>query len=179
VLVEAVRGDLTTQRVDAIVNAANGTLLGGGGVDGAIHAAAGPDLLAACRALRSSTLPDGLATGEAVATTGGRLLARFVIHTVGPRSWDHDTHHGARLLASCHERAMEVADGLHLRTIAIPAVSCGVYGWAPFDAAPVAVGAVRAFAAEHPSSSIELVRFVLFNETSLAAFERACASSAE
>ena len=177
--VEAVRGDLTAQRVDAIVNAANETLLGGGGVDGAIHAAAGPDLLAACRALRSSTLPDGLATGDAVATTAGRLPARFVIHTVGPRWRDHDTHEGALLLSSCHRRAMEVADGLNLRTIAFPAVSCGVYGWAPADAAPVAVDAVRAFTAANTSTTIELVRFVLFNESSLAAFEEACASFSE
>jgi O-acetyl-ADP-ribose deacetylase len=179
VRIEAVRGDLTDQHVDAIVNAANGTLLGGGGVDGAIHAAAGPDLLEACRALRASAFPDGLPTGEAVATTAGRLPARFVIHTVGPVMWEHGHDEGASLLASCHRRSLEVADDLQVTSVAFPAVSCGAYGWTPADAAPIAVGAVRAFAAQHRASSIELVRFVLFNASTLATFERACASVPE
>jgi O-acetyl-ADP-ribose deacetylase (regulator of RNase III) len=176
--VEAVLGDLTAQRLDAIVNAANATLLGGGGVDGTIHAAAGPDLLKACRDVRRTVFPDGLPTGDAVATTAGRLPARYVIHTVGPRSWEHGDE-GALLLASCHERSLEVAEELRLHSVAFPAVSCGAYGWAPAEAAPIAVGAVRAFADRHPETSIELVRFVLFTEAALVPFAEACASVLE
>ena len=171
--VEAVRGDITEQSLDAIVNAANSGLLGGGGVDGAIHAAAGPILDEDCRRLRASTYPDGLPTGEAVATRGGDLPARSVVHTVGPRHWEH-ADGGADLLAACHVASLTVADELGAATIAFPAISCGVYGWSARDAAPIAVGAVRDYLREHPESGITLVRFVLFDERALSAFEEAC-----
>jgi O-acetyl-ADP-ribose deacetylase (regulator of RNase III) len=173
--IEAVRGDITAESVDAIVNAANSSLLGGGGVDGAIHAAAGPDLLEECRRLRRTELPDGLATGDAVATRGGRLPAAWVIHAVGPRRWEHPDG-GAGLLASCHTRALAVADHLGVASVAFPAISCGAYGWTPVEAAPIAVAAVRAYASTHPSSGIEVVRFVLFTDEALEAFSSASSS---
>jgi O-acetyl-ADP-ribose deacetylase (regulator of RNase III) len=161
-----VRGDITAQRVDAIVNAANGSLLGGGGVDGAIHARGGPKILAACEQLRASRYPDGLPTGEAVATTAGRLRARWVVHTVGPiYGIDEDP---AALLASCHTRSLGVADELGAHTIAFPAISTGVYGYPLEEAAPVAIAAVRAAGAR-----VEEVRFVLFDEPAYEAFARA------
>ena len=171
--VEAVRGDITGQQVDVIVNAANGSLLGGGGVDGAIHRAAGPSLLDECRQLRRTSYPDGLATGDAVATGAGNLPSRWVIHTVGPRQWEHEDG-GATLLASCHRRSLEVAAGLGAASMAFPAISCGAFGWRAQDAAPVAVAAVRAFATDHASTSVTLVRFVLFDPDSHAAFADAC-----
>lgn len=174
VRVEFVRGDLTRQAVDAIVNAANPGLLGGGGVDGAIHAAAGPELLAECRELRRTQLPDGLPVGDAVATGGGRLTAAHVIHTVGPMAWEF-ADGGRAYLASCHRRSLEVAAGLGLRSIAFPAISCGAFGWEPADAAPVALGAVAEFGRERPDSSIELVRFVLNSVEALHAFTAAAA----
>jgi O-acetyl-ADP-ribose deacetylase (regulator of RNase III) len=164
-----VRGDLTTTDVDAVVNAANRSLLGGGGVDGAIHRAGGPEVLAACRALRAGPLPDGLDTGDAVATTAGRLPARWVIHTVGPVwSPSEDRSH---LLASCHARSLAVADEVGARTVAFPAISCGIYGYPVDEAAPVAVAAVRAAA-----TSVAEVRFVLFGDDAFAAFSRAVAA---
>lgn len=162
--ITAVKGDLTTQRVDAIVNAANSTLLGGGGVDGAIHAAAGPRLLDACRALRATTLPDGLPVGEAVATPGFALPARWVIHTVGP-----DAHRGQTdpaLLASAFGSALDVAVELGVTSVAFPAISAGVYGWDADVVARTAVDAVR----NHTASGVEEVRFVLFSPALLAAF---------
>ena len=140
--IEVVRGDLTVQDVDAIVNAANSSLLGGGGVDGAIHRAAGPSLLAACEELRKTTLPDGLPTGRAVATPGFDLGARWVIHTVGPIFSDHD--HPEHLLASCHTESLREADEVGARTVAFPAISCGVYGYPVRVAAPISVETVRA-----------------------------------
>ncbi len=135
-----VRGDLTQERVDAVVNAANRSLLGGGGVDGAIHRAGGPAILEACRELRRTTLPDGLPTGEAVATTAGDLGARWAIHTVGPvYASDPDP---AASLASCHTSALRVADELGARSIAFPAISTGVFGYPVDEAAEVAVAAV-------------------------------------
>jgi len=179
--IEAVRGDLTREHVDAIVNAANSSLLGGGGVDGAIHAAAGPALLAECRELRRTTLPNGLPTGDAVATGAGNLPARWVIHTVGP-----DRHRGQTdpgLLASCFARSLDVAAALGAGSVAFPAVSAGVYGWAVDDVARVAVDTVRAWAEQHPgdtsggssgaASGVTLVRFVLFSEQALDAFRSA------
>jgi O-acetyl-ADP-ribose deacetylase (regulator of RNase III) len=144
--IEAVRGDITTERVDAIVNAANSTLLGGGGVDGAIHAAAGPALLAECRELRRTTLPSGLPVGDAVATGSGDLPCRWVIHTVGP-----DRHAGETdpdQLRSCFTRSLDVAAEIGAGSVAFPAVSAGVYGWDVREVARVAVAAVREWAAE-------------------------------
>ena len=166
--VECVLGDLTKQHVDAIVNAANSSLLGGGGVDGAIHRAAGPRLLAACRDLRATRFPAGLGVGEAVATDAFDLPCRWVIHTVGPNS-----HRGQRdpaLLASCFTRSLEVAEGLGARSIAFPAISAGVYGWDPDEVARTAVRAVRT----HPASGrLEIVRFVLFSAPLLRSFRTA------
>ena len=171
--IEAVRGDITTEPVDAIVNAANATLLGGGGVDGAIHAAAGSTLLAECRELRRTSHPGGLAVGDAVATGAGDLPARWVIHTVGPNR--HRGQTDPALLASCFTRSLDVADDLGARTVAVPAVSAGVYGWDAADVAHVAVTAVRDWATAHPGAGVDLVRFVLFGAEVLAAFEDALA----
>jgi O-acetyl-ADP-ribose deacetylase (regulator of RNase III) len=166
VQIEVVRGDLTRQAVDAIVNAANSSLLGGGGVDGAIHRAAGPALLEACSQLRSTSLPDGLPTGRAVATPGFDLPARWVIHTVGP-IYDADDS-PQRLLASCHVESLREADEIGAETVAFPAISCGIYGYPVREAAPIAVETVRAC-----DTNVELVRFVLFGDAVYGAFERA------
>jgi len=161
-------GDITTVDVDAIVNAANSSLLGGGGVDGAIHRAAGPELLAACRELRASSLRDGLPVGEAVATPGFGLPARWVIHTVGPNRHAGETD--PQLLASCFRRSLDVADELGAVSIAFPAVSAGVYGWDADDVATIAVATVRRWGADHPDADALQVRFVLFSEPLLEAF---------
>ena len=162
-------GDITTERVDAVVNAANSSLLGGGGVDGAIHRAAGPALLQECRQVRATVWPDGLPVGEAVATGAGDLPARWVIHTVGP---DRDRGQtDPELLASCFRRSLEVADGVGARSVAVPAVSAGIYGWDPTVVADVAVAAVRASAER--ARTVQEVRFVLFSPQVLAEFERA------
>lgn len=162
--IEIVEGDLTRQAVEAIVNAANETLLGGGGVDGAIHRAGGPAILAECRAL------NGCRTGDAKITTGGNLPARFVIHTVGPVYRD-GKHGEPELLARCHRRALEVAVEHRIRTVAFPAISCGVYGYPIPDAARIAVGTAAEFLAGHPE--IELVRFVLFGTGTYEVFRSA------
>jgi O-acetyl-ADP-ribose deacetylase (regulator of RNase III) len=161
-----VRGDITTQDVDAIVNAANSTLMGGGGVDGAIHRAGGPEILAACERLRETELPDGLPAGSAVATVAGLLPARHVIHVVGPvhsRGQDRSA-----LLRSCYVEALRVADELGARSVAFPAVSAGAYGWPLDDAARIAVTTVHG-----TSSSVAEARFVLFDDLALRAFETA------
>ena len=160
------RGDITQQDVDAVVNAANGTLMGGGGVDGAIHRVGGPAILEECKRVRSERYPDGLPTGRAVGTTAGKLPARWVIHTVGPvySSSDEDPV----LLASCHRESLRVAEELGAGSIAFPAISTGVYGYPLELAAPVAMEAVRAAPA-----SIEEIRFVLFDERAHDAFGRA------
>jgi O-acetyl-ADP-ribose deacetylase (regulator of RNase III) len=160
------RGDITQQHVDAVVNAANSTLLGGGGVDGAIHRAGGPEILAECKRLRAERYPDGLPTGQAVATTGGSLPARWVIHTVGPvyaKSEDRSA-----LLASCHSQSLRVADELEARTVAFPAISTGVYGYPVDEAAPVAIDTVRS-----ANTRVEEVRFVLFDDRAHRAFAAA------
>jgi O-acetyl-ADP-ribose deacetylase (regulator of RNase III) len=163
-------GDITEQRVDAIVNAANHSLLGGGGVDGAIHRAGGPQILAECRRVRAERYPDGLPTGMAVATTAGRLPAGHVIHTVGP-VWAKTIDHGDQL-ASAYRESLRVARELGARSIAFPAISAGVYGWPMDDAARIAIRTVREVLAEN-AGPIELVRFVLFSDPALAAFETA------
>ncbi len=158
-LIEVVRGDITTQDVDAVVNAANSTLLGGGGVDGAIHRAGGPEILAECRLL------GGCDTGDAKATTAGELPARWVIHTVGP-VWRGGGAREADLLASCYRRSLAVAAELGARSVAFPAISCGIYGYPPELAAPVAVEAVR-------GHDLDLVRFVLFGDRMYEIFREA------
>ena len=159
-----VQGDITEQQVDAVVNAANSSLLGGGGVDGAIHRRGGPETLAECRKLRASHYGKGLATGRAVATTAGRLPARHVIHTVGPR-WSA-TEDRSALLASCYRESLRVAEELGVRTVAFPAISTGIYGWPLADGARIAVETVRATA----TSSVTEVRFVVLDERAAAAF---------
>jgi O-acetyl-ADP-ribose deacetylase len=161
-----VQGDLTEQAVDAIVNAANSSLLGGGGVDGAIHRRGGPAILEACRRLRAERYPDGLPTGQAAATPGGRLAARWVIHTVGPIYSAREDR--AALLASCHVESLRVADELGCRTVAFPAISTGVYGYPVDLAAPIAVRAVM-----EAKTRVEEVHFVLFGHAAYLAFERA------
>jgi O-acetyl-ADP-ribose deacetylase len=168
--IEIVRGDITRKAVDAVVNAANKTLLGGGGVDGAIHRAGGPRILAECKEIRAERYPDGLPSGQAVATTGGELAAKWVIHTVGPvyaRSQDR-----SHLLASCHTESLRVADELGAHSIAFPAISTGIYGYPLEEAAPVALGTVRT-----APTNVERVLFVLFDEAALRAFEAAAAPS--
>lgn len=149
--IEAVQGDITRQQVDAIVNAANTSLLGGGGVDGAIHRAAGPKLLETCRSL------GGCPTGDARATPGFELPAKWVVHAVGP-VWHGGQRGEADLLASCYRRALEVADGLGARSVAFPAISTGVYGFPKDQAARIAVETVRS-----TPTKVELVRLVAFD----------------
>ncbi|MEU6506135.1 O-acetyl-ADP-ribose deacetylase [Streptomyces sp. NPDC046942] len=158
-----VQGDITRQSADAIVNAANSSLLGGGGVDGAIHRSGGPAILAECRALRASRYGKGLPTGQAVATTAGDLDARWVIHTVGPVYQASGSD--PALLASCYRESLRVADELGARTVAFPAISTGVYRWPMDDAARIAVETVRS-----TPTAVEEVRFVLFDERAYEAF---------
>jgi len=155
---DAVVADITTLDVDAIVNAANSSLLGGGGVDGAIHRAAGPELLAECRAL------GGCATGDAKVTGGHRLPARWVIHTVGP-VWRGGTDGEPELLAACYRRSLACADEVEARSVAFPAISCGVYGYPKDLAVEVAVDTVRSL-----PTAVEEVRFVCFDETNHALY---------
>jgi O-acetyl-ADP-ribose deacetylase (regulator of RNase III) len=162
--VTLVKGDITSQQVDAIVNAANGSLMGGGGVDGAIHRAGGPEILNACKELRADTYPDGLPTGAAVATTAGRLPAKWVIHTVGPVYSKSEDRSG--LLASCHTEALKIADKVGATTVSFPAISTGVYGYPLEEAAPVAVQAVA-----NADTNVREVSFVLFDDRSYSAFE--------
>ncbi|MQA16575.1 MAG: O-acetyl-ADP-ribose deacetylase [Pseudonocardiaceae bacterium] len=164
-----VQGDITEQDVDAVVNAANSSLLGGGGVDGAIHRRGGPAILAECKELRASRYPDGLPTGQAVATTAGDLPARWVIHTVGPVYTKSEDR--SELLASCYRQSLRVADELGAQTVAFPAVSAGIYGWPLDDAARIALRTVQA-----TPTSVREARFVLFSAEILDAFEQAHAA---
>lgn len=169
-VVELERADITRQSTEAIANAANGSLLGGGGVDGAIHRAAGPRLLAACRDVKT-TLPGGLLeTGGAVLTPGFDLTAAYVIHCVGP-IYDREGERAARLLASCYERALKLCREHSIRSIAFPSISTGVYGYPVEEAAPVALATVREalWAYEVP----RLVKFSLFDNHTLDAYAAA------
>ena len=163
--IEIVEGDVTEQVVDAIVNAANSSLLGGGGVDGAIHRKGGPAILAECRARRASRYPDGLPAGEAVATTAGNLAARWVIHTVGP------VYHAGRdqsaTLRSCYTRSLAVAAEVGAGTVAFPLVSAGAYGWPLEDAIGQALAALRT-----AETSVAEGRLVLFGAETYAAARR-------
>jgi O-acetyl-ADP-ribose deacetylase len=164
--IEIVQGDITEQRVDAIVNAANRSLMGGGGVDGAIHRRGGPKILEECKRIRQREHPQGLPTGKAVATSAGSLSARFVIHTVGPvyaSSADPEKE-----LCSCHQESLRVADEIGAKSVAFPAISTGAYGYPIQEAAIVAVRAVQA-----AKTKVELVRFVLFDEASYQVFLKA------
>jgi O-acetyl-ADP-ribose deacetylase len=157
------QGDITEQRVDAIVNAANSSLLGGAGVSGAIHDRGGPAIAEECRAIRASRYPDGLPVGHAVSTGAGRLPARWVIHTVGPRYSPREDR--SDLLSSCHTESLAVADELGAETVAFPAISTGIYGYPVGEAARVAVAVVRS-----ASTAVREVRFVLFDAESFDAF---------
>jgi O-acetyl-ADP-ribose deacetylase len=172
VQIEAVQGDIVRERVDAIVNAANHTLLGGGGVDGAIHRAAGPALLEECRRIRDTTHRDGLPVGDAVTTGGYDLPARWVIHTVGPNRNRAETD--PELLASCFRACLSEAHRIGARSIAFPAISAGAYGWDIRDVARIAVETVRGAG---PDAVPDLVRFVLFSSDALEAFERELAEA--
>jgi O-acetyl-ADP-ribose deacetylase (regulator of RNase III) len=163
-VIELVIGDITEQDVDAIVNAANPTLLGGGGVDGAIHRAGGPAILAECRRL------GGCEPGDARPTTAGNLPARYVIHTVGP-IWRGGDEGEAELLASCHRRSLELAAELGCASVAFPAISTGAYGYPVELAAPVAIAATEAALDAHPS--VELVRFVFRDDETREMYDRA------
>ena len=167
--IELFRGDITKQEVDAIVNAANSSLLGGGGVDGAIHRAGGPAILEECRRL------GGCETGDGKATTAGELSARYLIHTVGP-VWQGGDHGEEELLASCHRRSLEVARSLGCRTVAFPAISTGVYGYPVERAAGTALRVTAEELEKHPR--IERVTFVLFSDGHLRAYERTLARRA-
>ncbi|GAA4899207.1 O-acetyl-ADP-ribose deacetylase (regulator of RNase III) [Stackebrandtia albiflava] len=166
--IESVRGDITREHVDAVVNAANSSLLGGGGVDGAIHRAGGPEILAECRRLRAGHLGGGLATGDAVATTAGRLPAKWVVHTVGPVY--SPTEDRSELLRSCYRRSLAVADELGARSVAFPLISAGIYGWPVDDAVAQAVAELRAAVTE-----VAVARLVMFTPEAAESAERALA----
>ena len=167
--IEIAHGDITEFAADAIVNAANSSLLGGGGVDGAIHRVGGPQIVAETRRLRETQFVDGMPAGRAISTNAGNLPAKWVIHTVGPvYSRDEDL---SEALASCYYESMELADKLSAASIAFPAISAGAYGWPVDDAARIAVEAVRS-----TDTQIDLVTFVLYNDEAFAAFEKALAS---
>ncbi|WP_424185350.1 O-acetyl-ADP-ribose deacetylase [Actinokineospora sp. G85] len=168
-MIELVLGDITTQHVDVIVNAANSSLLGGGGVDGAIHRKGGPEILAACRELRAGHYGGGLKTGHAVATTAGRLPAKWVVHTVGP-VWSATNDHSP-LLDACYRNSLKLAADLGAHTIAFPAISTGIYGWPLDSAAAIALTAVAEETANSPG--ITTARFVLFDQPAYDVFERA------
>lgn len=160
-------GDITREAVDAVVNAANGSLLGGGGVDGAIHRAGGPGILAACKEIRATHYPEGLPTGEAVITTAGRMPARYVIHTVGPVYQGGNSGEAGKL-ANCYRNAIGIAAERKLATLAFPAISTGVYGYPTAQAAAVSSQAIERALDAHPS--IREVRLVFFQESDAETF---------
>lgn len=166
-ILELVEGDITEQDTEAIVTAANPSLLGGGGVDGAIHRVGGPEILAECRAL------GGCATGEAKITTGGRLRARYVIHAVGPMYRREGAERAAVLLASAYRRSLEVAAENGVRSVAFPSISTGAYGYPMDEAAPIALRTVRGYLAVQEEADLELVRFVLYGRQAYEVYRRA------
>ena len=168
-VLELVEGDITKQETEAIVNAANNSLLGGGGVDGAIHRAGGPEILAECRRL------GGCATGDAKITTGGRLRARYVIHTVGPIYWQEGAKRAAELLAAAYRRSLEVAAESGLRSVAFPSISTGAYGYPMEEAAPIALRTVMDYLEAQQEPGIERVRFALYGPQAYRMYERALA----
>lgn len=168
-----IQGDITEQDVDAVVNAANSSLMGGGGVDGAIHRKGGDAILAECKEIRDTEYPDGLPTGEAVITTAGKLPANYVIHTVGPR-WS-DGHSGEReKLSNAYRNSLEIAAEEGLNSVAFPSISTGAYGYPIDQAARAALETVTEFL-EDSDAGIDEVRFVLFSEDDLATYEEALA----
>jgi len=164
-------GDITKEEVDAIVNAANSTLLGGGGVDGAIHRAGGPEILEECRKIREKQ--GGCPTGEAVATTGGRLHAQYVIHTVGP-VWQGGSHQENELLASCYRNSMVLAARLKCRSVAFPSISTGAYGFPVQRASKIAITTITE---QIPKLNLEEVRVVLFSEADFDVYRQAAEES--
>jgi O-acetyl-ADP-ribose deacetylase (regulator of RNase III) len=166
-VLELVEGDITKQDTQAIVNAANSSLLGGGGVDGAIHRAGGPEILAECRML------GGCATGDAKLTTGGRLRAQYVIHAVGPVYAREGAGRAAELLASAYRRCLEVAAENGVRSVAFPSISTGAYGYPMHEAAPIALGTVTDFLSAQDQGSVQLVRFVLYGSRAYEVYRRA------
>jgi O-acetyl-ADP-ribose deacetylase (regulator of RNase III) len=166
-ILELVQGDITQQDTEAIVNAANGSLLGGGGVDGAIHRAGGPEILAECRKL------GGCSTGDAKITTGGRLKAKYVIHAVGPVYWREGEQRAAELLASAYRRSLEVAAENGVRSVAFPSISTGAYGYPVDEAAPVALQTAIDYLLAQEAGAIRLVRFVLFGRQAYQVYQRA------
>jgi len=167
--VRIIQGDITEQKTDAIVNAANSSLMGGGGVDGAIHRKGGPKILEECKRIRETEWPDGLPTGKAVITTGGNLKAKYVIHTVGP-VWRGGKYGEPKLLADAYRNSLKLAVSRGLKTIAFPAISTGAYGYPIEEAAEVALKTVREFLEEE--DKLEEIVFVLFTESSLHVYER-------
>ena len=166
-LLELVQGDITRQDTEGIVNAANNSLLGGGGVDGAIHRAGGPEILVECRKL------GGCDTGDAKITTGGRLKARYVIHTVGPIYWQEGADQASRLLASAYRRSLELAAENSIASLAFPSISTGAYGYPMDEAAPVALKTVIDYLSTHQDRSVRLVRFVLYGWHAYEVYQRA------
>lgn len=170
VIVELIRGDITDVAADAIVNAANSTLLGGGGVDGAIHRKGGPKILEECKRIRAKEWPDGLPTGNAVITTGGNLKAKYVIHTVGP-IWRGGFYDEAKLLRAAYRNCLKLAVANGLKSIAFPSISTGAYGYPTEEAARVAIAAVTDFLEKE--DKIDKVTFVLFSEKDVGIYENA------
>jgi len=168
--VKMVQGDITDQETDAIVNAANPTLMGGGGVDGAIHRKGGPKILEECKKIRKTDWPEGLPTGKAVITSGGKLKAQYVIHTVGP-IWRGGNRDEPRLLSDAYRNSLELAVSRELKTIAFPSISTGAYGYPVEKASRIALKTVKSFLEE--KDGLEEVRFVLFSNSDLETYRDA------
>lgn len=169
-----VRGDITRQNVDAIVNAANSSLLGGSGVDGAIHSGGGPAILDECKQVRNELYPDGLPVGEAISTTAGNLPAQRVIHTVGPK-WKGGDENEPTLLANAYKNSLVQAQHENLRTVAFPAISTGVYGYPIEQASKIAIQTIAAFAQSNPDA-LDEVQLVLFSDADLEVHQNALAA---